>query len=120
TSGLAIPGAPRPLRALCVVPAGMEEGTETDVPSDSVGLVVGEPAQFRFFSSAVRKDDRPGVVLNSWSEDELAETDSLEATLPADEGAEGDYVPVRFHSVITELGVFELWCVAEGGDRRWK
>ena len=32
TAGLAVPGAPRPLRALCVVPIGMEEGTETDVP----------------------------------------------------------------------------------------
>src|SRR5215471_14440719 len=28
TAGLAIPGAPRPLKALCVVPFGMEEGTE--------------------------------------------------------------------------------------------
>ena len=28
TAGLAIPGAARPLRALCVVPFGMEEGTE--------------------------------------------------------------------------------------------
>ncbi len=120
TSGLAIPGAARPLRALCVVPAGMEEGTECDVPSDSVGLVVGEPAQFRFFSSAVRKDDQPGVVLNAWKEDELAETDSLEATLPAEEGADDDYVPVRFHSVITELGVFELWCVSPDANRRWK
>ena len=48
TAGLAIPGAPRPLRALCVVPFGMEEGTEADVPSGEIGLVVGEPAQFRF------------------------------------------------------------------------
>ena len=31
SAGLAIPGAARPLRALCVVPIGMEEGTETDV-----------------------------------------------------------------------------------------
>ncbi len=29
-------------------------------PSDEIGLVVGEPAHFRFFSSAVRKQDRPG------------------------------------------------------------
>ena len=53
TAGLAVPGAPRPLRALCVVPIGMEEGTEADVPCDEIGLVVGEPAQFRFFSSSV-------------------------------------------------------------------
>src|SRR5205823_1568411 len=37
TSGLAVPGAPRPLKALCVVPFGMEEGTSIDVPSGEIG-----------------------------------------------------------------------------------
>jgi len=120
TSGLAIPGAPRPLRALCVVPIGMEEGTETEVPSEPIGLVVGEPAQFRFFSSSIRKDDRPGDVLSSWTEDELSETDSLEAELSAAEGIDEPYVPVGFHSKITELGMFELWCVSTTTDGRWK
>lgn len=120
TSGLAIPGAPRPLRAICVVPFAMEEGTEVYVPSGEIGLVVGEPAQFRFFSSSTRKQDQPGTVLSVWGDDELAETDSLEATLPADERVEGSYVPVRFHSKITELGTFELWCVATQTDGRWK
>lgn len=120
TAGLAVPGAVRPLRALCVAPIGMEEGTETDVPSDEIGLVVGEPAQFRFFSSPVRKQDRPGDVLPRWSEDELSETDSLETTLPADEAIEEDYVPVRFHARVTELGMLELWCVSPQTNRRWK
>ena len=120
TAGLAIPGAPRPLRALCVVPIGMEEGTETDVPSDEIGLVVGEPAQFRFFSSPVRKQDRPGDLLTSWSEEELSETDSLEATLPTDEGIEESYVPVRFQPRVTELGMLELWCVSTKTAGRWK
>jgi hypothetical protein len=120
TSGLAIPGAPRPLRALCVVPFGMEEGTEHDVPSGEFGLVVGEPAHFRFFSSNVRKTDRMGELLSQWTEEELAETDSLEATLPADESLNQNYVPVKFHSKVTELGVFELWCVGTQSDRRWK
>jgi len=120
TAGLAIPGAPRPLRALCVVPFGMEEGTQADVPSGEIGVVVGEPATFRFFSSAVRKQDQPGTVVDYWSEEELAETDSLEATLPPDETIAEDYVPVRFQSHITELGVFELWCVSTKSDGRWK
>jgi hypothetical protein len=120
TSGLAIPGAPRPLRALCVVPFGMEEGTEHDVPSGEFGLVVGEPAHFRFFSSNVRKTDRVGELLSSWSDEEIAETDSLEATLPADDSLDQRYVPVKFHSKVTELGVFELWCVSTQLDRRWK
>ena len=120
TAGLAIPGATRPLRAVCVVPFGMEEGTEADVPADEIGLIVGEPAHFRFFSSAVRKQDQPGAVLESWSEEELTETDSLEATLPAAAKVEDGYVPVKFHSRVTELGVFELWCVSSISDERWK
>ncbi len=126
TAGLAVPGAGRPLKALCVVPNGMEEGTEVDVPSDPIGLIVGESARFRFFSSASRRTDQPGDLLPRWSPDELTETDSLEATLPASANAEDvattedDYVPVTFHSRITELGVLELWCVHASEDKRWK
>ena len=29
-------------------------------------------------------------------------------------------MPVRFHSRITELGMFELWCVSTKTDGRWK
>ncbi len=122
TAGLAIPGAPRPLKALCVVPHGMEEGTEVDVPSDSIGLVVGEQARFRFFSSSTRPDDTPGTRLDHWSADDVVETDSLEATLAADadNDLQEDYVPVKFQSRITELGVFELWCVNDELDKKWK
>ena len=120
TSGLAVPGAPRPLRALCVVPFGMEEGSQIDVPSQPIGLVLGEPAHFRFFSSSVRKHDQPGDMLERWSEDELQETESMEASLPASQSIEDAYVPVRFESRVTELGVFELWCVGTQSDDRWK
>ena len=120
TSGPAVPGAPRPLRALCVVPHGMEEGTSADVPGEEIGLVVGEPAHFRFFSSSVRKADRPGEVVEHWTEEELIETDSMEAALQASSANEEGYVPVRFESRITELGVLELWCVGTRSDERWK
>lgn len=120
TAGLAIPGAPRPLRALCVVPFGMEEGTSIDVPSNEFGLVLGEPAHFRFFSSAVRPQDVPGQLLPTIDEDQLAETDSLETTLEAGGNDAETYVPVKFQSRITELGVFELWCASTTSDQRWK
>ncbi|MCY2992665.1 MAG: Hsp70 family protein [Planctomycetota bacterium] len=120
TAGLAIPGVTRPLRALCVAPLGMEEGDQADVPSDEIGLVVGEPAHFRFFSSPMRKQDRVGDVLSSWGEEELAETDSLEATLDRDEAIDEPYVPVKFQSRVTELGMFELWCVSPKTGKQWK
>jgi hypothetical protein len=98
----------------------MEEGTSIDVPSGEFGLIVGEPATFRFFSSPVRKGDQPGDLLNRWSDDELAETDSLEALLPKDDTLEDDFIPVRFHSHVNELGIFELWCQSTKSANRWK
>ncbi len=121
TAGLAVPGAPRPLRALCVVPRGMEEGTEIEVPGGEIGLVVGAPAAFRFFSSTVREGDRAGDLLGRVPGEELVETDPLEATLTssADDGG-GEVVPVRFRSRITELGMFELWCTSSDSGESWK
>ncbi|MGL4550397.1 MAG: Hsp70 family protein, partial [Gemmataceae bacterium] len=57
TAQPAIPGAPPPLKALCVVPFGMEEGTDADVPNHESFLVVGAPAEFRFLGSTVRQGD---------------------------------------------------------------
>jgi hypothetical protein len=90
------------------------------VPGSETGLVVGEPAQFRFFSSASRKADQPGQLLTSWTPDEMVETDPLEMSLPAEADNPDGYVPVRLESHITELGVFELWCVSTQSDDRWK
>lgn len=120
TAGLAIPGAPRPLKALCVVPFGMEEGTDAQIDSQEIGLVLGQPVRFRFFGSSTRKQDETGTLLDHWTEDELFETDPLEATLTAENEPENSYVPVRFESKITELGMFELWCVATNSDEKWK
>ena len=60
------------------------------------------------------------MQIDSWEEEEIVETDSLEATLPAEAGDEGHYMPVKFRSRITELGMFELWCVSTRTDQRWK
>lgn len=120
TAGLAIPGMPRPLQAVCVAPHGMEEGTELDVPSREIGLVVGKPAKFRFFSSSHRKQDHVGATLRQWDDDELQETAPLELALPLEDGSEENFVPVHFHSRLSELGVFELWCHSTRDAQRWK
>ena len=120
TSAPAVPGVPTPLKALCVVPLGMEEGTETDVPGPEFGLVVGEPAEFRFLGSTVRRDDRPGAILNRWSLNELQEFAPLETSLPSADAEAGETVPVRLHSRVTEVGTLELWCQASKDQRRWK
>jgi molecular chaperone DnaK (HSP70) len=116
----AVPGVRPPIKALCVVPMGMEEGTEADVPGAEIGLIVGEPAQFRFLGSTTRRDDAVGTVLERWNTEELEELDPLETALKAEDGGAGELVPVRLHSRVTEVGTLELSCQSTRDPRRWK
>jgi hypothetical protein len=113
----AVPGMEAPLKALCVVPFGMEEGTEATIPDREFGLVVGEPAEFRFLSSSVRKQDQVGSLLEDWGDD-IEERSPLQVTLKLD-GQLGKIVPVRLETRVTELGTLEVWCVSRDGHR-WK
>jgi hypothetical protein len=120
TSMPAIPGYRPPVKALCVVPQGMQEGTELLIEGRDFGLVTGRTADFRFFSSSVRSGDTPGQILPD-AERELEETSLLEIELPAlDELPAGQVVPVRINAVVTELGTLELWMKHANSDRRWK
>jgi hypothetical protein len=114
----AVPGLPAPLKALCVVPFGMEEGSSAPIPGRVFGLAVGQPADFRFLSSTIRKGDPPGALIDDWG-DELEELGPLEVTLTGDE-QEDAIVPVTLESQVTEIGTLELWCQERDGDRRWK
>jgi molecular chaperone DnaK (HSP70) len=121
TAAPAVPGVAPPIKALCVVPMGMEEGTETDVPGPEIGLVVGEPAQFRFLGSTTRRDDPAGTTLERWSTEELQELSPLETVLEADDDrSAGEAIPVRLHSRVTEVGTLELSCQSTRDPRRWK
>jgi len=116
----AVPGFKPPVKALCVVPQGMEEGSELLIDRQQFGLTIGRPAVFRFFASEVRSGDQPGQLIAN-AERDLEETSRLEVTLPAiDEFPEGQAVPVQINPVVTELGNLELWMKHVGSDRRWK
>ncbi|MFL6450838.1 MAG: Hsp70 family protein [Bryobacteraceae bacterium] len=115
----AVPGLPVPMKALTVVPFGLEEGSKVELPQRRFALVVGEPAEFRFFSSATRRDDAPGSMVEELGED-MEELSPIEVFLPPqNDKAREEIVPVTLESNVTETGLLELWCVAADG-RRWK
>ncbi len=120
TSMPAVPGFSPPLKALCVVPQGMEEGSEVFIDARDLALVTGQPADFRFFSSEVRSGDAPGQIIPD-AEKELLEISLIEVNLEAVEDIPaGQPVPVQINSVITEVGTLELWMKHTKSDRRWK
>lgn len=108
----AIPGAEPPIQALCVAPFGMEEGSSVELPLLQLGLVVGEPVQFRFFASSVRRQDVAGTLLDFWHSDEMQELGEIRATLPADGRSVGDVVQVTLRATATETGTLELTAVS--------
>ncbi len=121
SSAPAVPGVPPAIKAVCVVPMGMEEGTQANVPGPEFGLIVGEPAEFRFLGSTVRREDGIGTVLDRWAPEELQELDPLVTQLDPSPGhPEGEAVPVRLHTHVTEVGTLDLQCRSTRGDAQWK
>lgn len=111
----AVPGMKPPLKALTVVPFGMEEGNGHQIKDRRFALRVGERARFRLFQSTERKDDTAGEMLEEIAP-EMEELAPVEVSLP---GNPGETVPVTLESLVTETGMLELWFVASDG-RRWK
>jgi molecular chaperone DnaK (HSP70) len=107
-SELAVPGLPPRIDAVCIAPRGMEEGSEATIDQE-LGLVVGEPAHFRFFASTKRESDAVGAVVDvARAGDALTEIAPIETTLA---GTPGALVPVTLRSRVTEIGTLELFAV---------
>lgn len=118
----AVPGMPIPMKAVCIAPLGMEEGTEQSLESQEFALVLGEPVSFRFFSSSaptLGDGTTPvvGTMVRNWKQD-LGELHPIESRMDKEEG-DGKTVRVQLKSRVTELGMLELWCVAND-SRKWK
>ena len=119
----AVPGLEPPVSALCVAPFGMEEGTQTTLPPHDLAVVVGEPVQFRFFGSSVRRNDAAGTQLDAWKPGELEELAPISITLPAEGRDAGELVPIELHPSISPVGVLELEAVPlapREPNERWK
>jgi hypothetical protein len=117
----AVPGFEPPVRALCVAPFGMEEGSKAEIPPQEFGLVVGEPTSFRFFSSSLRREDKPGDMLeDAVNHEELEEVSPIETTLPSNDGKSGQLVPVNLQAAVTELGTLQVQCLEKNGPGHWK
>lgn len=115
----AVPGYVPPVKGICIVPQGTEEGTELELAGKEFGLVTGEAVQFRFFSSEIRAGDRVGSIVDN-AERSLDELSGLTLTLPPVEGQAQQVVPVTLHPAVTEVGTLELWMQHTQSERRWK
>ena len=111
----AVPGRKPPVKALTVVPFGMEEGTGHHIRDREFALSLGGRPQFRFFQSADRKQDPAGPAAGT----NPAGDGGTRAGGGDSRGNPGETVAVTLEAQVTETGMLELWFVARDG-RRWK
>lgn len=116
----AVPGVPTPLKALCVLPFGTEEGSALRIPEKEFGLVVGEDAVFTLLASTTRTSDDAGAIVDDWG-GEIEEVATMEARFEAtSEEASGTVIPVVLESAFTEVGTLDLHCATRDGEHRRK
>lgn len=104
----AVPGMQPPIKLLCIVPYGLEEGSTCEISGSKIDLSLwkGEPVEFRFFSSTSRRNDKPGAI-GDFDSETCEEHNPLETTI-GNASEEGEAVKVDLRSHLTEIGVLEL------------
>jgi molecular chaperone DnaK (HSP70) len=119
TATLAVPGRRAPVKALCVAPQGMEEGTALQLHGETFYLYTGEASEFRFFQTESRGADAMGALLPNATD--LEEIACLTAAIPPPPGhPAGEEIPVCLEASVTELGNLELFFVHAPTGERWK
>jgi molecular chaperone DnaK (HSP70) len=106
-------------RAMCVVPAGTEPGSETDLSSHNFELLYGRPVEFPLYVSSTRLIDPAGEIVPVEAE-HLRPLAPLRTVLEGAKRGETGTVPVRVRARLTEIGTLDLWCEEVESRRKWK
>lgn len=113
----AVPGMAPPVHALCIAPRGMEEGSRAALPTESIGVVVGEAVELRFFVSSSRKGDVVGTMFeHREGRDDLVELAPLQLQFASTRTPAGEVVAAKLSSEVTEQGTLVLRAETSGGE----
>ncbi len=111
-----VPGRRAPLRALCVAPRGLAEGSEVELAQREFALAIGQNSEFRVLRSTSR-NDKVGTLVEEID-------DQFEWLAPVTVRIEGTSetgrIPVRLRARVSEVGALELWCTEKNGPGRWR
>lgn len=110
-------GAPQ---AVCLLPAGVEEGQGVDLVQRRFNLLIRQPVEFALYVSSTRLTDRPGELV-AVDPEQMTPLPPIRTVLQAGKKtAVADTIPVNLHARLTEIGTLELWCGEAEGPRTWK
>ena len=105
--------------AVCLLPAGVDEGQSIELTDRQFELAIREPVEFPIYVSSTRLTDQPGELLPVDSE-QMTALPPIRTVLEAAKKGGGAAVKVHLHARLTEIGTLDLWCGEVDGPRTWR
>ncbi len=103
--------------AVCVLPAGTDEGTTLRVDREFT-VLANRPVSFNLFSSTIRHDGH-GALVDLHAE-EVHRHAPLTTLLRYGKRLQEMELAVRLSVSFTEVGTLELWCESISSPHRWR
>jgi molecular chaperone DnaK (HSP70) len=106
------------LQGICVLPAGVEEGTTLPLLNREFSVLANRPVSFTLYSSRTRHDAHGELA--SLDEADLHRHAPLGTMLRYGRKLREQYLVVRIRAGFTEVGTLELWCESRDTQHRWR
>jgi len=105
-------------KAVCVLPAGTDEGTTLRLSGRDFSVLANRPVSFHLLSSTVRHDAHGKV--SDIDEEQMHRHSPLVTLLRYGKRLEQTELAVRLSVSFTEVGTLELWCESVSSPHRWR
>ncbi len=106
------------LRGICVLPAGIEEGTTLPLLDREFSVLANRPVSFALYSSRTRHAAHGEVV--ALDEANVHRHPPLVTLLRYGKKMRDVYLIISLRASFTEVGTLEVWCESRGTPHRWR
>lgn len=105
--------------AMCLLPAGVEEGQTVDA-GRQFDLLIRQPVEFPLYASSTLLTVRAGE-LRTFDPEQMTALPPIRTVLQTGKKtAAAEHVAVSLHARLTEIGTLDVWCSEVDGPRTWK
>jgi molecular chaperone DnaK (HSP70) len=106
------------VQGICVLPAGMEEGTTLPLLNREFSVLANRPVSFTLYSSRARHDAHGEIAV--LDEANVHRHAPLVSLLRYGKKMRELYLTVHLRASFTEVGTLELWCESRDTAHRWR
>lgn len=111
-------GSESGLQGICILPAGVEEGTDLPLLNREFSVLANRPVSFTLYSSRTQHAAHGEVA--ALDEANVHRHSPLVSLLRYGKKMREIYLMVRLRASFTEVGTLELWCESRDTPHRWR